>query len=297
MRFGHLDLNLLVALDALMVDCSVSSAAKQLGVTQPAMTAALNRLRDYFKDDLLVQSGRQMLLTPRAQELQGPVRDVLMLVAARISTPGEFIPAIAERQFSILASDYMFDVLLAATVADLASAAPRVSFDFLAMNRMDHDGLARGEIDILITLKAFLVHDHPRSLLLTEEHAVIAWSEGDHASSLTEEEFFDAGHAVPLLGVDRHPAFSENYLMHYCRERRIEVKVPSFNALAQSIVGTHRIATMYRRHADFFAKSLPIIVHKMPFQTPTIDFYLQWHESRTNDAGLRWFRDVLQKHA
>ncbi len=293
MRFGRLDLNLLVVLDALIMERSVSTAAKQLGVTQPAMSAALNRLRDYFEDDLLVQSGRKMLPTSRALELQEPVRDMLMLVASRIDTPRNFDPSTAERKFSILASDYMFDVLFARTLADLATTSPAVSFDFPATNRIDRDGLARGEIDLQVTLEALLLDDHPRSRLFADGHAVVAWNAGRYSESLSEQDFFDAGHVITLIGVDRRPPFAESYLMNHCQPRRIEVCMPNFTALPHSVVGTDRIATMYRRHAELFSHILPIKVHPIPFDMPEAEFYMQWHESRDSDPGLRWLRSTL----
>jgi LysR family nod box-dependent transcriptional activator len=83
MRFERLDLNLLVALDALIEDRNVSMAARRLYLSQPALTGALNRLRDFFGDDLLIPSGRQMMLTPKAEELRGPVREALMLIRTK----------------------------------------------------------------------------------------------------------------------------------------------------------------------------------------------------------------------
>ncbi|MGD4540209.1 LysR family transcriptional regulator, partial [Xanthomonas citri pv. citri] len=107
MRFERLDLNLLVALDVLIAERSVSAAAKRLHLSQPAVSGALNRLREFFRDDLLVQVGRQMVLTPKADELADPVRDALLLIRTRITQPAGFDPATAEREFTIVASDYM----------------------------------------------------------------------------------------------------------------------------------------------------------------------------------------------
>lgn len=296
MRFGRMDLNLLVALEALIATRSVSSAAKQLSLTQPAMTAALNRLRDYFEDELLIQSGRQMLLTPRAQELEEPIREMLMLVASRIDTPPRFDPGEAEREFTILASDYMFDTILAGSIAELAKVAPKVTFDFRAIDRIDLDGLARGEIDLLITVEAFLFNEHPRSHFFDDQHAVIAWRQGKYGEALTEANFFEAGHVVPLLGVNRQPAFTENYLNNHCQRRRVEVRVPHFRSLPLCVMGTDRIATIYRRHANYFANIFPITVHPMPFEVPDIRLLMQWHKMRSPDAGLRWLREALSDY-
>jgi LysR family transcriptional regulator, nod-box dependent transcriptional activator len=109
MRFERLDLNLLVVLDELIQEKSVSAVARRLNLSQPAISGSLNRLREYFGDDLLVPSGRTMLLTPKAEELREPVRDALMLIRTRITTPTAFDPATAERRFVLTASDYRRD--------------------------------------------------------------------------------------------------------------------------------------------------------------------------------------------
>src|SRR5579862_4455545 len=104
MNFKGLDLNLLVALDAVLRERSVSRAAERLFLSQPAMSNALARLRDFFHDPLVVQQGRQLLLTPRSEALLQPVRAVLMMVDAAIVDPTAFEPAKVEREIRILAS-------------------------------------------------------------------------------------------------------------------------------------------------------------------------------------------------
>ena len=113
MRFNKLDLNLLVALDHLLNLRSVSEAAARMNMTQPAMSNALLRLREYFDDDLLVKIGRRMELTPRAESLKDAVRDVLVRVEWTIATTADFNPAQSDRQFNVLVSDYTLATLVA----------------------------------------------------------------------------------------------------------------------------------------------------------------------------------------
>ncbi len=122
MRFGRLDLNLLVALDALLTERSVSLAADRLCLSQSATSSALGRLREYFGDELLVVKGRHMILTARAEELIEPVRAVLEQIRSTIAIAPEFDPATADRQVRIMASDYTTQVLLAEALARIAAA-------------------------------------------------------------------------------------------------------------------------------------------------------------------------------
>src|ERR1051326_3026856 len=100
MQLHHLDLNLLIALDALLTDCNITAAGKRVHLTQSAMSGALSRLREYFGDELLVQVGRKMMPTPLAENLSGPVRDILLKVKETLATSPAFDPSISTRQFS-----------------------------------------------------------------------------------------------------------------------------------------------------------------------------------------------------
>lgn len=297
MRFERLDLNLLVALDALIEDRSVSVAARRLFLSQPALSGALNRLREFFGDELLVPSGRQMILTPKAEELRGPVREALMLIRSRITTPLAFDPATAQRQFSIVTSDYAYHVLVAAVMREAAKVAPFVSFELAATDKNASDRLERGEVDLFITLSTHMHEGHPHEPLFEDDHAVISCADGAHRDGLTAEAFLSASHAVAYFGPDRHPAFTETYFQQRGVTRRIDVRVPNFAGLPEAIVGTDRLATMYRRHAEYFAGFLPLKLHQPPFPLPHVVEEMQWHTLKNNDQGVKWLLGLMLKHA
>jgi LysR family transcriptional regulator, nod-box dependent transcriptional activator len=297
MRFERLDLNLLVALDALIEDRSVSIAAKRLHLSQPALSGALNRLREFFKDDLLVPLGRQMILTPKAEELRGPVRETLMLIRAKITTPGTFDPRTAKRHFTIIASDFVYNVLLIDVFAEAAARAPGIAFDVLATGKRGGEMMDRGEADLMITIPGYQNDEHPRVSLFEDEHSIIAWREGRYGEHLTEEDFFAAQHAVVLFGRDRHPAFSETYFERQGVKRNIQLRVPTFAALPAAVIGTDRIATMYSRHAAWFAQFMPITVHQPPISMPNVIEEMQWHSLKSSDPGLQWLRGLLKERA
>ncbi len=110
MRYKHLDLNLLVALNALLNERSISRAAVSLHLSQPAMSAALARLREHFKDELLVPNGRSMMLTARAQSLLQPVQHILLQIDSSISEAPVFEPKQSQRRFNVTVSDYTLEV-------------------------------------------------------------------------------------------------------------------------------------------------------------------------------------------
>lgn len=297
MRFDRLDLNLLVALDALLEHRNVSIAARRLNLSQPALSGALNRLRNYFKDDLLMPVGRQMILTAKAEELLVPVREVLMHIRARITTPRHFDPLSAKRQFTIIASDYLYTIILAPLIRRLASVAPGLTFDVLQTSRHGAEMLERGEADLMITLSGFLNADHPSRPLFSDSHKVIAWSDGRFGKNLSRDDFFEAGHVAVMFGGDKQPAFSETYFAAQGTNRRVDVRVPSFSAIPEAIVGTDRLATMYQRHAEFFARRLPVAIHDPPFAIPDITEEVQWLSLRDNDPGVQWLVTQIGEQA
>jgi DNA-binding transcriptional LysR family regulator len=297
MRFERLDLNLLVALDVLIEERSVSVAAKRLFLSQPALSGALNRLRDYFGDELLVQSGRQMILTPKAEQLRAPVREALILIRSRITTPLVFDPATADRQFSMVASDFVFNVLLADVFQEASRIAPKVKFELFLTDLHAPERLERGEIDLLITIAGYLVEGHPRRHLFRDEHAVVCWSGSKYSRGISEEEFWDAGHVITYFGPDKRAAFTETYFAQQGMSRRIEVRVPNFSLMPQALIGTDRITTMYRLHAEYFARFLPIAVLPPPVRLPFVSEEIQWHELRNDDAGLQWLLELVTRKA
>src|SRR3974377_573494 len=133
MRFQNLNLNLLVCLDALLEEKSVSKAANRVFLSQSAMSDALARMRDYFGDELLVQVGKTMVPTPLANSLVQPVRDVLIQIRAIASTSVKFDPAKSHRKITVMASDYVVSVLLRKVVSKLSMQAPRMQIEFMAL--------------------------------------------------------------------------------------------------------------------------------------------------------------------
>src|SRR5215471_17050054 len=165
MRYRRLDLNLLLALDVLLAERSVTRAAAKLNVTQPAMSGSLARLRDYFEDALIVQVGRTMELTPLAEALVAPVRDIMTRIDAAISTDPQFDPSTSKRRFSITASDYVLRVLLLDVMREVRKHAPSMTFDIHTTTPRGGAELESGELDMMIIPETMVLDEHPHELL------------------------------------------------------------------------------------------------------------------------------------
>jgi DNA-binding transcriptional LysR family regulator len=175
MRFEKLDLNLLVVLDALLQDKSVSAAAERLNLSQSGASAALARLREFFEDDLLVPTGRTMNTTPRADKLIEPVRFALDNIRATILTPQIFDPSVSDRTITITAIDYVVQVLLTQAISTFAKEAPHMRFRIDTLTTDPVAMLQRGLTDIIIGLDYIMSPEHPSDWLYDERFVVINW--------------------------------------------------------------------------------------------------------------------------
>lgn len=298
MRFGRLDLNLLVALDALLTERSVSLAADRLCLSQSATSSALGRLRDYFGDDLLVLKGRSMILTARAEELIDPVRTVLEQIRTTVAVAPPFDPATADRVIRIMASDYSTEVLLARVLADLAVEAPNIRFEIQPMHDAPIEAIERGYVDLLLTIDYAISSDHPSQLLFEDDYVVVGDRDNPAmAVPMTRELYFDLGHVTARFGKSRVPAFDDWFVRRQKHQRRIEVVAPTFLSLPGLLVGTKRIATMHRRMAEVYARSMPLVMREIPFAIPPIRETVQWNIANSNDRALRWMVERLQAAA
>lgn len=298
MRFQRLDLNLLVALDVLLAEKSVSLAADRLCLSQSATSSALGRLRDYFGDELLVVKGRTMVLTARAEELIEPVRTVLEQIRTTIAIAPEFDPVTSDRLVRIMASDYSTQVLLAGAFAALADEAPHMRFEVMPMGSTPVDSLERGQIDLLLTIDYAISSDHPSQFLFEDDYVVV----GDAANpamqgDMTREKYFALGHVTARFGRSRTPAFDDWFVRRQKTQRRIEVVAPTFLSQGGLLVGTRRIATMHRRLAQQAVLSMPLVMREVPFDIPPIREAIQWHISNNNDRALRWVVERLAAFA
>jgi len=297
MRFKGFDLNLLVALDALLTERSVSRAAARLNLTQPAASAALSRLRAYFNDDILTASGKRMLPTAHAESLAPVLQDVLRGIEQLISASTVFDPAASQRRFRICASDYVTTVLLTPLLPLIEREAPGVSLQIVQPSARVAQAFQQGDMDLMLVPEDYLAAEHPAELLFEEKHVVVGWAENPALSGpLTEEAFFALGHVSVELA-EQASTFAEVQLKKLGYARRIEVVAPFFSAVPGMLPGTMRLAIMHERLARMLTPSLPLKMAPMPFPFPPMREMVQYHRSRDFDAGLDWLLNLIRARA
>lgn len=292
MRFNNLDLNLLVALNILLTERNITRASERLNLTQSSTSNALARLRAYFEDELLVMAGRRMVLTPRAESLVEPVREVLMRIESTIAAPPVFDPAQEDRRFTLLVSDYTLAVFVPQLVERLYREAPAIRLDLRAHPENPAEMLDRGEADLLVIPLQYMAPDHPAEPLYTEDFVCVTWTGNTRISGrLTFEDYMASGHvATQYVSIGRKPAFDGWFLETYGIQRRVEVSTPSLSGLAQLVVGTDRIATIHRRLALRAQDVLPINIWPAPLEIPSLQQMIQCHHYRATDPAIQWLR-------
>lgn len=296
MHLHRLDLNLLVALDILLAERSITKASNRLNRSQSATSGIMARLRDYFEDDLLVQVGRNMVLTPLAASLEKPVRDVILQIQSAIDIRPSFDPATAQRHFRVIASDYPATVVLADIALQLHALAPGVTLEIIAPTEGFAEQLDRGEVDVLIMPDKYLPAQHPSAVLFKDSYSCVVWSDNTLlGDSISLEQFMELGHVSTLFGSQRQaPSFEEWFLKSTGLVRKVEVTTSTFSAMPQFVIGTNRIATMHTRLAKVYARYFPLRLLHPPMEIPPIVESMQWHKFYDRDPAHMWFRSVVR---
>ena len=291
MNLAGADLNLLVALRALLQERNVTRAAQTVGLSQPAMSNALARLRRQFGDELLVREGRGLALTPVARELQHAVEPALGMVERALRIQASFDPATAVQHFRIAASDYGMN-LVAQRLRDLRRLAPGVTVDLV---QIDHGFVRDSEtvmrrVDLLVAPRAFL-SGYSNEPLSSE--AWVAVVDADHPAGQITEADLEGRSLVGLF----HDLGSGAHIERLLTVRGITatgaVNAESFSVVPSLVEGTDRIGFLPAGLARRLQPGYRIRVLEAPFLGEPLVECLYWHRSAQRDPAHQWLRQLL----
>jgi DNA-binding transcriptional LysR family regulator len=311
-ELAGVDLNLVVAFDALARERSVTRAAQRLGVTQSAMSHALRRLRELLGDPLMVRGRGGMVLTPRAEYLAVPLRSGLVTIHRALARPEPFDPRTARRRFT-LASPDLFDVhMLPPLLARVRHEAPGIDLAVVAGDEARlAERLETGDLDVALVprlharattrveapapglVRRTLFHDR-FVCLLRADHPALRSRRGatTSAPSLTLETYAALSHALVSRG-DEGPAMVDRALERHGLTRRIALRVPNFYS-ALAIVGrSDLVLTAPTALARLASADAAIVALPPPLPLPGHCVDLVWHERFSEDRGHCWLRGLL----
>ena len=297
-----MNLNLLLALEALLRTKSVTRAAEKLGVTQSAMSHSLRQLRLAFEDELLVRSGGGLVMTPRAERLAARLGPGLDALKAALQDDPPFDPRHATRRFGLISGDFLAVGVLPALLGLLGAEAPSVDLDVGTLARgLDSAHylarLERGEVDLFV---GAMVAERPaikRRVLYREGFACLV--RADHPEvkrTLTLKRYARLGHVLVVTSGEGSSVV-DSRLAAQGLGRRVAVRVASFLAAPMAVAASDLILTAPTSLAVEFAGRYPLRILPPPLELPTFDVLQLWHERMDDDPGHAWLRGAVARAA
>ena len=313
-RLARIDLNLIVAFDALAREQNVTRAAERVGVTQSAMSHALRRLRQLLDDPLLVRGKSGMVLTARAEALVLPLRSSLVSVDRALARKADFEPSTARRKFRLATPD-LFDLLAIPLLLEaIRSRAPGVDLVVAPLDARLSDALETGELDLCVAprvddfaagapeldgsglVRRVLFRDS-FSCFCRADHPALGGKRGRRGSRRAPEplsiETYAALSHVLVSPRGDGPGFVDDLLDKQGLRRRIALRIPNFFSALAIVEKSDLILTGPSSLALLLSPSSKLVALAAPLRLPEHAIQLLWHERFTNDPGHAWLRDVL----
>ncbi|UGY18843.1 LysR family transcriptional regulator [Bradyrhizobium septentrionale] len=299
MNLAAIDLNLLVAFEALMEERHVTRAAERIGLAQPSMSSALRRLRTLFADELFLRAGAGMQPTEKALALAGPIGEALRQVRSALAPDQAFDPSTARRRITIAATDYGDLVVVPELTRLLRLEAPHT--DLAVRPLTDATAalakLERGELDALI---GGHLPDSPRCIRhrLFEERFVCIRDavRAGRSEHLSLDDYATLPHALfSAVGGDGLPSVIDALLARRGLKRRVAVTLAHVVAVPFAVAGTDLIATMSERVARRFTDLADVAVVAPPIDVPAFAIDLIHTSRAAQDPALRWFLDAVDR--
>jgi DNA-binding transcriptional LysR family regulator len=294
MNLTGIDLNLLVVFDALITEGQVTRAGEKLGLSQPATSNALARLRNLTKDDLFVRSSGKLHPTPVAIALAQQIQPALNQIQTALSPTQPFDPLTSDRVFNIGMNDYVEFVLLSSLLEKLATTSPHVKIQVRSGNREQQLTLLdRGEIDLMCGLFPTKIAWHEQQLLFQEQFVCVCRQ--DHLSigdAISLDDYINADHL--LVSVQEDMVGRVDFLLAQQNlTRNIAVSTPHFLVAPSILARTNLVATLVERVAKEFAPILNLKILPCPLQLQGFSVFMRWHQSMRDRDANAWLRSVI----
>jgi DNA-binding transcriptional LysR family regulator len=293
MNLSAVDLNLLVVLDALLLEANVSRAAMRIGLSQPAASHALQRLRAVLGDPLLVRVGARMELTPRAQALRGPLTQALEQVRG-LFVPDEFDAARSERRFRLMMPDLAVELLVPALMERVTALAPNLRVDIVPWRgpAIMTAEFAR-TLDLVISIGDAFKGFH-RRLLYTDSDALATRRGHPDGKRLSRRDVFEKARHVAVVIRGQSEDLIDDWLRSKGIERRIALVVPGYIDALHIAARTDLVAFVPRRLIAALAAPLSLATVEPPFD-PGIDQQFMFYPTRAQfDPGSIWLRNLVR---
>ena len=301
-QLARIDLHLITVLHTLLITHSVSASALRLGMHQPAVSAALARLRRLTGDAILVRAGRAMVPTDTARAMLAPAAELLSAADRLFGGQGDtaFDPTTTERVFRLAASDYLDPQFLPALVADIKRQAPLAGVDILPLSADFNypQRLAAGEIDLVVGNWLAPPADlHIGRLFQDEIVCLVAAGHPAVRRGWTMERYLACDHVAPTPTHAGARGVIDDLLAQSGLRRRISVRCPHFALTPAMVADSLLVLTTGRLFCSRYTDALPVRIVPCPVPMPALKYYQLWHDRTHRSAACRWFRERVRQVA
>jgi DNA-binding transcriptional LysR family regulator len=299
MNSERFDLNLLVVFDAVAQTGSVTAAASRLTLSQPAISHALNRLRDMVGDPLFVRSRNALVPTPRAQAMIDPIRSIVE-AARGVVLLGAFDPGTSERAFRVGGSDFSMQIIVPALVRLLRAQAPRSTLDLVPIESRTLASLESGELDCSFWGSMPPGAPYLSRTLFRESFTGVVGRQHPLADkarqgTLTLDDYLAYPHAMARFRIPGQSTI-DAALAELGRSRTIGYASPNFTSNAAALLNSDLVMSVPSRLAATFGDR-DLILFELPFEVPSFPYSLIWHRRTDADPGCSWLREMAVRAA
>ena len=307
-RLNRVDLNLLVYLDALLRERNVTQAAHSLGLSQPAMSNGLKRLREVFNDPLLIRTSDGMTPTAKAEELEPQLREILTGVDRALQPTDEFMPARENRVVRLMASDYAESTLLPAVLHELREQAPGVTLDIMNPSDVSFLDVERGKVDLVINRFDQMPQSFHQITLWQDSFSCLLSPDNPILENFTLDSYLAADHIWVSktgmgVGVGVNPddvqrlGWVDSTLASLGKKRRIRVFTRHYQAAMTLAEQNDLIVTLPTRATHLKRDNPRVVVRDVPFDMPAMALKMAWSPLLQHNPGHRWIRQLITQVA
>ncbi len=294
MKLSDIDLNLFVVFDAIYTEGNLTRAGEIIGITQPAVSNSLSRLRNLFDDPLFVRTADGMVPTPVAQNIIGPIRQALGFIRASVQESESFVPSASDKRFRVSMTDMSQEILLGGLVSNISALAPLVSIDCYQVRRRDMNiELAAGNIDLAIDIPLTPDPQIRQARLFTHDHVCVLRKGHPIGKARLDLDLYlqlDHIHVSSRRGGLGHV---DLVLGKMSRRRNIALRTQHYLTTPRLVANTDMALTAPKMFAELIRSNNAVEIHELPFDVPALETFLYWHESTDKDQANQWMREQI----
>lgn len=294
MKLSDIDLNLFVVFDAIYTEGNLTRAGEIIGITQPAVSNSLSRLRNLFDDPLFVRTAEGMVPTPVAQNIIGSVRQALALIRSSVQESESFDPAVSDKRFRVSMMDLTQAIVLPWLFAQVRKQAPMVSIDCYQVHRRDMNiELASGNLDLAVDIPLTPDPQIKQAPLFSHPYVCVVNKNNDKVTDKLDLDSYLSLQHIHISSRRGGLGHVDLTLGKMGKKRDIVFRTQHYLSTPELVTRTNYALTVPKIFADFLTASIPVRYLELPFDVPQLESHLYWHESTDKDQANMWMRELI----